>query len=67
MKPSPDTILRRVSGKLEPGALILMHPTASTRDAIGGIIASAKAGGYAIDTVSELLSSSRIPTAVEGE
>ncbi|MNZ98124.1 Peptidoglycan-N-acetylglucosamine deacetylase [compost metagenome] len=67
MKPSPNTILRRVSGKLEPGALILMHPTASTRDAIGGIIAAAKAGGYAIDTVSELLSSRRTPAAVEGE
>ncbi|CAM3935256.1 polysaccharide deacetylase family protein [Paenibacillus alkaliterrae] len=64
--PSADTILRSVSAKLEPGALILMHPTSSTRDAIGGIIAAAKAKGYMIGTVSETLSSARIPTVVEG-
>lgn len=65
-KPSADTILRRISAKLEPGALILMHPTSSTRDAIGGIIATAKARGYTIGTVSETLSSARIPPVVEG-
>lgn len=65
-KPSADTVLRRISAKLEPGALILMHPTSSTRDAIGGIIAIAKARGYSIGTVSETLSSARIPPAVEG-
>jgi probable sporulation protein (polysaccharide deacetylase family) len=65
-KPSADTILSRISAKLEPGALILMHPTSSTRDAIGGIIATAKARGYLIGTVSETLSSARIPPVVEG-
>lgn len=65
-KPSADTILRRISAKLEPGALILMHPTYSTRDAIGGIIATAKARGYSLGTVSETLSSARIPPVVEG-
>ncbi|WP_028610986.1 polysaccharide deacetylase family protein [Paenibacillus harenae] len=65
-KPPADTILRRISANLEPGALILMHPTASTRDAIGGIIATAKAKGYKLGTVSETLSSSRVPPAVEG-
>lgn len=66
-KPTPDTVLRRVTPKLSPGALILMHPTASTRDAIGGIIAAAKSKGYALGTVSETLSSARVPASVEGE
>lgn len=66
MKPSADSIIRKISAKLEPGALILMHPTSSSRDALPGMIASAKAKGYQIGTVSETLSSSRVPSAVEG-
>ncbi|WP_169083035.1 polysaccharide deacetylase family protein [Paenibacillus sp. PL91] len=65
-KPPADSIVRKISLKLEPGALILMHPTASSRDALAGMIASAKAKGYAIGTVSETLSSKRTPPAVEG-
>ncbi len=65
-KPPADSIIRKISMKLEPGALILMHPTSSTRDALAGIIATAKAKGYALGTVSETLSSKRIPAAVEG-
>lgn len=66
MKPPADSIVRKISAKLEPGALILMHPTSSTRDALSGIIATAKVKGFAIGTVSETLSSTRIPHAVEG-
>ncbi|MEK3882189.1 polysaccharide deacetylase family protein [Paenibacillus sp. PL2-23] len=66
MKPSPDYVIRKISSKLEPGALILMHPTAATRDAIGGMIDSALAKGYAIGTVSETLSEARVPVVVEG-
>lgn len=65
-KPPADSIIRKISIKLEPGALILMHPTSSTRDALAGIIATAKTKGYALGTVSETLSSKRIPAAVEG-
>ncbi|CAM4275100.1 putative sporulation protein (polysaccharide deacetylase family) [Paenibacillus endophyticus] len=65
-KPPADSVIRKISAKLEPGALILMHPTATTRDALQGIIAAAKAKGYAIGTVSETLSSKRLPAAVEG-
>jgi len=64
-KPPADSVVRKISGKLEPGALILMHPTASTRDALPGIIAAAKSKGYAIGTVSETLSSKRLPADVE--
>ncbi|WP_424765744.1 polysaccharide deacetylase family protein [Paenibacillus sp. sgz302251] len=65
-KPTASTILSRVSSKLEPGSLILMHPTASTRDAISSIISMAKSRGYALGTVGETLSSARIPPVVEG-
>ncbi|WP_141500733.1 polysaccharide deacetylase family protein [Paenibacillus luteus] len=65
-KPPADSIVRKIAAKLEPGSLILMHPTASSRDALPGMIAAAKAKGYAIGTVSETLSSKRIPAAVEG-
>lgn len=66
-KPPADSVVRKISLALEPGALILMHPTATTRNALAGIIASAKSKGYAIGTVSETLSSARIPSVVEGE
>lgn len=65
-KPPADAVVRKIAAKLEPGALILMHPTATTRDALPGIIATAKSKGYAIGTVSETLSSKRIPVEVEG-
>lgn len=58
-KPLPSTIVGRIRSKLEPGALILMHPTASTRDAMGDMIALIKERGYQLGTVSETLSSSR--------
>ncbi|GLX68533.1 hypothetical protein MU1_28780 [Paenibacillus glycanilyticus] len=64
-KPSPDWIIRKISSKLEPGAMILMHPTASSRDALLGMIREAKRQGYALGTVSETLSSDRLPAAVE--
>ncbi|WP_127531687.1 polysaccharide deacetylase family protein [Paenibacillus kobensis] len=58
-KPLPSTIVSRVRNKLEPGALILMHPTASTRDALADMIGVIKSKGYQIGTVSETLSSTR--------
>lgn len=66
MKPPADSIVRKIDAKLEPGALILMHPTASSSQALPGMIASAKAKGYFIGTVSETLSSERTSAVVEG-
>lgn len=65
-KPPPDAVVAKIDRKLEPGALILMHPTASSREALPGMIAAAKAKGYAIGTVSETLSSARVTLEVEG-
>jgi Predicted xylanase/chitin deacetylase len=64
--PPAEGVIRKIDAKLHPGALILMHPTATSRDALAGMIASAKAKGYAIGTVSETLSPARLPEPVEG-
>lgn len=63
--PPAESVIRKVSSMLEPGSLILMHPTATTRDALAGIINSASAKGYLIGTVSETLSTDRVPLIVE--
>ncbi|MGI2293094.1 polysaccharide deacetylase family protein [Paenibacillus sp. GXUN7292] len=67
-KPPASSIVTKITNHLEPGALILMHPTASSRDALPGMIKAAKKRGYAIGTVSQTLSSKRIDAgAVEGK
>lgn len=60
-KPGPEWIIRRISSKLEPGALILMHPTDSSSKALDSIILAAKKKGLALGTVSELISPNRVP------
>lgn len=65
-KPSPESIVAKIDRKLEPGALILMHPTASSSEALPGMIAAAKRKGYGIGTVGETLSSARMAPNVEG-
>ncbi|GMK42694.1 hypothetical protein PCCS19_57540 [Paenibacillus sp. CCS19] len=61
-KPPASTVVSRVRSKLTPGALILMHPTASTRDALPAMIKLIKSKGYQLGTVSETLSPSRTDT-----
>jgi probable sporulation protein (polysaccharide deacetylase family) len=65
-KPSPESIVAKIDRKLEPGALILMHPTASSSEALPGMIAAAKRKGYGIGPVGETLSSARMVPNVEG-
>jgi probable sporulation protein (polysaccharide deacetylase family) len=62
-KPPASIILSRVRSKLHPGALILMHPTASTRDAIPDLIKIIKSKGYQLGTVSDTLSPKRTDTS----
>jgi probable sporulation protein (polysaccharide deacetylase family) len=62
-EPPSDAIVRKVAARLEPGSLILMHPTVSASGALKGIIQEAKRRGLAIGTVSETLSPNRVPTA----
>lgn len=59
-KPSPNVIVERVTSKLHNGALILMHPTASTSSALPALITAIKQKELRIGTVSSLLKEERI-------
>lgn len=61
-KPPAETIINRISGKVGPGSLILMHPTASTRDALKGMISAIRSKGLLLGTVEETLSPDRVET-----
>ncbi|OKP79069.1 hypothetical protein A3844_13860 [Paenibacillus helianthi] len=64
--PSPESIITKISSKTEPGTLILMHPTASSSQALKGMIRGIKAKGLQLGTVSQTLSSERVlPADVE--
>lgn len=58
-KPSPDTLLKRVLGKIHNGALILMHPTEVTTNSLERLIMEIENKGYKIDTVSDMLNEER--------
>ena len=61
--PGAEVVLRRVTSRIEPGALVLMHPTESTSQALGAMIREVKKRGLLLGTVSEVLSSKRIEPA----
>ncbi len=54
-RPAPEVIIDRVIGKLEPGAIILAHPTAPTQVALPKIIEISRARGYEFVTVGEII------------
>ncbi|WP_372631706.1 polysaccharide deacetylase family protein [Cohnella sp.] len=59
-KPDPESVVAKVSRKVGPGSLILMHPTSTTAGALKGMIRSIKAKGYVPGTVSQTLSPERL-------
>lgn len=59
-KPTVETLLSRVLGKVHNGALILMHPTESTSKSLEYLINKLKQKNLQIGTVSELLDEKRI-------
>ncbi|CAM3359871.1 polysaccharide deacetylase family protein [Marinicrinis lubricantis] len=63
-KPPADSIVRKISAGVEPGSLILMHPTESSSRALPGMIQAIKQKGLIISTVSDLISPKR-PDSVE--
>ncbi|MHA0856016.1 polysaccharide deacetylase family protein [Paenibacillus sp. CMAA1364] len=64
--PSAESIINKIATKVEPGFLILMHPTSSSSDALKGMIHAIRAKGLDLGTVSETLSTTHIiPTKVE--
>jgi probable sporulation protein (polysaccharide deacetylase family) len=60
--PAPDSIVRKIASRVEPGTLILMHPTPSSSRALEAMIKEIKRKGLALGTVSELLSPRRVPS-----
>ncbi|OGX61735.1 MAG: hypothetical protein A2189_04315 [Paenibacillus sp. RIFOXYA1_FULL_44_5] len=59
--PSPGSIVQKITTRVEPGTMILMHPTSSSSQALLQIIQAIKGKGLLLGTVSELISSTRIP------
>jgi peptidoglycan/xylan/chitin deacetylase (PgdA/CDA1 family) len=54
-RPPAEIIKSRVMKKLHNGAIILMHPTESTAQALPDLIAQIQNKGYTITTVSDIL------------
>jgi len=54
-RPAPSVLVDRVMDKLHNGAIVLMHPTAPTVQALPIIIQKLKEAGYELVTVSVLL------------
>lgn len=59
-KPAPSSIVQKVKLRVEPGTLILMHPTAASSGALAGMIKEIRMKGLALGTVSETLSEKRV-------
>lgn len=59
-KPSTNVLIQRVMSKVHPGAMILMHPTQPTAEAMDELITQLKQKQLRIGTVSKLLSEERI-------
>lgn len=60
-KPSPEKVIQRISKKMGNGVLVLMHPTAASEASLDQLLTLAKQKGLVPMTVSELLSSKRLP------
>jgi probable sporulation protein (polysaccharide deacetylase family) len=60
-KPEPASIVNKVATRVEPGTLILMHPTYSSSEALKQMIHVIKKKKLLLGTVSELISTNRVP------
>ncbi|MCZ8512318.1 polysaccharide deacetylase family protein [Paenibacillus filicis] len=61
MKPEPSSVVRKIASRVEPGTLVLMHPTSSSSQALDGMIRAIKNKKLQLGTVSEVLSEKRVP------
>jgi probable sporulation protein (polysaccharide deacetylase family) len=59
-QPDSGWVVRKVAKSLEPGAMILMHPTLASSSALEAMIKEIKQRGFVLGTVSELLSTDRV-------
>lgn len=54
-RPAPEVLLERVLSKIEPGGIILLHPTQPTKEALPGLIHALRQKGLEPGTVSSVL------------
>lgn len=59
-RPEPDVLLQRVMRKIHSGAIVLMHPTSSTAEALDTMIIKLKEQGYRVGNITELLDEKRV-------
>jgi probable sporulation protein (polysaccharide deacetylase family) len=60
-KPEPASIVNKVAARVEPGTLILMHPTYSSSEALEQMIHAIKKKKLQLGTVSQVISTNRVP------
>lgn len=65
--PPPSSVVAKIASQAGPGHLILMHPTAASRDALKGMIRALKAKGFKLGTVSQTLSAERADSSGAGK
>jgi len=61
-RPPPETIVQRVLSRVQPGAIVLMHPTEPTLAALPIILDRLLADGWQVIPVGRLLAAARTPT-----
>ncbi|HEX7713973.1 MAG TPA: polysaccharide deacetylase family protein [Bacillota bacterium] len=54
-RPAPDVLLERVLSKIEPGGIILLHPTQPTKEALPALIRGLRQKGLEPGTVTSVL------------
>jgi probable sporulation protein (polysaccharide deacetylase family) len=64
-KPDPASVIRKINSRLEPGALVLMHPTEAAVKSLPAMIRHAREKGLKVGKVSELIDEKRLPPDVE--
>jgi peptidoglycan/xylan/chitin deacetylase (PgdA/CDA1 family) len=60
-KPTPSQVIARISKLMDNGVLVLMHPTAASEGSLDQLLTIAKQKGLVPTTVSQVISSSRLP------
>ncbi|MGG1661365.1 polysaccharide deacetylase family protein [Brevibacillus sp. NRS-1366] len=60
-KPSPAYVIKKISRLMGNGVLVLMHPTAASEASLDQLLTIAKQKGLVPTTVSEVISSARLP------
>ncbi len=62
-RPPASSVIAKVAAQIGPGQLVLMHPTATTRDALKGMIKVIRDKGLRLGTVTDTLSETRVEQA----